>query len=82
MFFNFFCPSVKLIEKKLVNGKIIKTYDLPKTPFQRVLESPDMSASTKNNLNEQFKLINPFKLKKIIENKLKKIFSTCYQINT
>ena len=77
LFFNFFCPSVKLIEKKLVNGKIVKKYDLPKTPLQRILESPDITTPVKNNLNEQFKILNPFKLKRIIENKLKKIFSAC-----
>jgi hypothetical protein len=66
-----------LIEKNLINGKIVKKYDLPKTPLQRILESPHVSASVKNNLNEQFKIHNPFKLKKIIENKPKKIFSVC-----
>ena len=33
---NFFLPSVKLVEKKLVEGKDIKRYDQPKTPYQRV----------------------------------------------
>jgi hypothetical protein len=32
---NFFLPSVKLMEKKLVDGKHIKRYDTPKTPYQK-----------------------------------------------
>lgn len=72
---NFFLPSVKLVEKKLVDGKHIKRYDTPKTPYQRVLESPYVTASVKRSLKEQFEALNPFKLRKVIESKLKTIFS-------
>ncbi len=71
---NFFLPSVKLVEKKLVDGKQIKRYDTPKTPYQRVLESPYVAASIKRSLKEQFENLNPFKLRKIMESKLKTIF--------
>jgi len=73
-FHNFFCPSVKLVEKKLVDGKTIKRYDTPKTPYQRVLESPYVDASVKKTLKEQFENLNPFRLRKIMESKLKSIF--------
>jgi hypothetical protein len=65
---------VKLMEKKLVDGRLIKRYDQPKTPYQRVLESPDVSASVKRSLREQFETLNPFKLRKAIEDKLNTIF--------
>ena len=71
---NFFMPSVKLVEKKLVDGKHIKRYDTPKTPYQRVLESPYVATSVKCSLKEQFETLNPFKLRKIMESKLKNIF--------
>jgi hypothetical protein len=71
---NFFLPSVKLVEKKLVEGKAIKRYDQPKTPYQRVLESPYVSASIKRSLKEQFETLNPFRLKKAIEDELNTIF--------
>jgi hypothetical protein len=71
---NFFLPSVKLVEKKLVEGKAIKRYDQPKTPYQRVLESPYVSASIKRSLKEQFETLNPFKLRKAIEDELNTIF--------
>jgi hypothetical protein len=78
LYHNFFLPSVKLIEKKLVEGKTIKRYDQPKTPYQRVLESPSVSAAVKRSLKEQFETLNPFKLRKAIENKLDTIFKTLY----
>jgi len=74
-FHNFFCPSVKLIEKKLVAAKTIKKYDTPMTPYQRVLDSPYVSDSIKLSLKERFETLNPFKLRKIIESKLKAIYA-------
>jgi len=74
LYHNFFLPSVKLVEKKLVEGKAIKRYDQPKTPYQRVLESPSVSASVKRSLKEQFEALNPFRLRKAIEDKLDTIF--------
>ena len=76
---NFFLPSVKLVEKKLVDGKHIKRYDTPKTPYQRVLESPYVAASVKRDLKEQLETLNPFRLKKAMESKLKTIFKICYR---
>jgi hypothetical protein len=74
LYHNFFLPSVKLMEKKLVDGKVMKRYDQPKTPYQRVLESPYVSASVKRSLKEQFETLNPFRLRKAIEDKLNTIF--------
>lgn len=76
LFLNFFCPSVKLLEKKRVASKTVKRYDRPKTPYQRVLESPDASPETKHKLKEQYKMLNPFELRKAMEEKLKNIFKT------
>lgn len=75
LFHNFFCPSVKLIEKKRVASKTIKRYDMPKTPYQRVLESPEVSNEKKQILKEQFGDLNPFRLRKTIEKKLQGIFN-------
>jgi hypothetical protein len=74
LFLNFFCPSVKLLEKKRVASKIVKRYDKPKTPYRRILESPDVSDETKRKLKEQYKTLNPFELRKALEEKLKRIF--------
>ena len=79
LFHNFFCPSVKLIAKERVASKTIKRYDIPKTPYQRIMESPYISVAVKQSLTEQFENLNPFHLRKGMEEKLKKIFALCYK---
>ena len=74
---NFFLPSVKLLAKERIASKTIRRYDLPKTPCQRVLESPGVSPETKKQLAAQVKSLNPFQLRTAIELKLKKISQTC-----
>ena len=64
----------KLIEKKVIASKVLKRYDSPKTPYERVLESKHVDPSVKRSLKEQFETLNPFQLKKGIEAKMKKIF--------
>jgi len=77
LFHNFFCPSVKLIAKQRIASKTIKRYDNPKTPYQRVMDSPDIVPSIKKKLTILFKTLNPFHLRKAMEDKLKKIFLLC-----
>jgi hypothetical protein len=38
LYTNFFLPAMKLISKTRIGSKITKKYDIPKTPFKRVLE--------------------------------------------
>ena len=77
LFQNFFCPSVKLIAKQRIASKTIKRYDSPKTPYQRVMESPYITEEVKRSLTDQLQKLNPFHLRKEIEKKLKKIFQVC-----
>jgi hypothetical protein len=79
LFQNFFCPSVKLIAKQRIASKTIKRYDSPKTPYQRVMESPYITEEVKHSLTDQLQKLNPFHLRKEIEKKLKKIFEVCYK---
>lgn len=78
LFHNFFCPSVKLIAKERIGSKNLKHHDSPKTPYQRILDSPYVPASIKGALRKQFENLNPFMLKKAMEAKLKNIFRLCY----
>jgi hypothetical protein len=71
---NFFCPSMKLAEKKRVGARYVKKYDAPQTPYQRLLASPHVSAAAKAHLQQQFAGVNPFGLKKEVERQLKMIF--------
>jgi len=74
-FHNFFCPSAKLLDKKRIGSKTIKQHDSPKTPYQRITESPHVPQNTKNQMAKYLEKQNPFLLRKAIEVKLKKIFA-------
>ncbi|BAL80273.1 hypothetical protein [Caldisericum exile] len=37
LYTNFFLPSMKLKEKTRIGSKVLKKYDKPKTPYQRIL---------------------------------------------
>ena len=66
---NFWYPSIKITGKeRLENGRYKKTYDAPKTPYQRLLESPDLPDDIKAELRRRAALVNPVTLKRL-ENK-------------
>ena len=75
LFHNFFCPSVKLIAKERIASKTLKRYDDPKTPYQRVMESPHVSEKTKAALTKQLQTLNPFELRTAIELRLERILT-------
>ncbi len=81
LYHNFFCPSAKLVEKRLIAGKTVKRYDSPKTPYQRVLESPHVDDAVKQSLKEQINSLNPFHLRKEMERKLKAVFTLCRAVS-
>ena len=53
----------------------------PKTPYQRLLDSPDIAEATKATLRSQHAKLDPFELKKNIELKLKKFFTALGNLN-
>ena len=59
---NFFIPQMKLKSKVRVGSKIKKTYDTPKTPYQRLLEEPSVTEEQKNKLRETYETLNYFDL--------------------
>ena len=81
LFHNFFCPSVKLISKERKGSKTIKRHDSPRTPYQRIMTSPFIDLSVKEELSNQLASLNPFVLRKNMEIKLKKVFQLCYNNN-
>jgi hypothetical protein len=68
---NYFIPALKLISKERHGSKIKKKYDQPKTPCQRLLDSPAVSVSVKRQLKHNLHYKNPFFLKKELTRKLK-----------
>jgi hypothetical protein len=63
---NFFLPSMKLLEKMRMGSKIVKKYDRPKTPYQRLLESGILSAEAQKKLEGDFQSLNPVAIQRKI----------------
>ncbi len=74
LFTNYFCPTLKLKEKLRINSRYCKKYEPPQTPFQRLIDSKDVSDEAKKTLEEIYNSLNPFKLKRKIDDKLKAVF--------
>ena len=60
LFHNFFCPSVKLLAKERIGSKTIKHHDSPKTPYQRVIDSPHVLLLSKKNSLIKCDSLTPF----------------------
>jgi len=66
LYTNFFQPTMKLIEKTRIGSKITKKYDIPSTPYHRVLHSPDVEETNKRVLKKLYRTLNPASLKRQI----------------
>ncbi|MBU2439734.1 MAG: transposase family protein [Candidatus Atribacteria bacterium] len=66
LYVNFFQPVRKLIKKERIGSKVIKRYDEAKTPYRRVLASPDIEDEIKMKLKSQYAMLNPAELKRKI----------------
>lgn len=62
LFVNFFQPSFKLAEKTRVGSRVAKRYHAPETPCARLLESPAISAATKERLRGVAVTLDPLRL--------------------
>lgn len=79
---NFFRPSFKLKRKIRVGGKVRKEYETPETPYSRVMRSQGVTQEAKEKLRKEFESCNPHELKRLVEKKLKKIFTLNRQLAT
>jgi len=73
---NFFLPVVKLKEKVRQGNKVTKKYDVPQTPYQRVLASSDVSTKVKAKLRAQYATLNVVQLHTQIEQLVKRLWNT------
>lgn len=67
---NFFQPIMKLKEKVRIGSKIHRKYEKAKTPYQRVMESKEVSEKTKKKLKAIYLSLNPAQLKRTIDAKV------------
>ncbi len=71
---NFFQPVMKLARKERVGGQPKRSYDLPRTPYQRLLESGQLSPDKARELRDLYLSLNPADLKRRIEKKLASLY--------
>ena len=71
---NFFSPTLKLKSKVRRGSKTIRKYEAPQTPYQRLLNCPDVPPDKKEQLRSRYQQLNPLHLKSKLEEQLKKLF--------
>ena len=64
---NFFLPVAKLKEKSRTGSKVKKRYDVPKTPYARVLDSSDVPDEHQSLLRETYELLDLIYLRQQID---------------
>lgn len=71
---NFLLPVMKLKEKVRNKGKIHRKYEESKTPYQRLMESNQLTEERKKELKIIYDGLNPAELKRQIDRKLNKLY--------
>jgi hypothetical protein len=61
---NYFEPSMKIVSKERVGGRVKKKYDTPKTPYQRVLDSVHVDQERKDEITKTYLQLNPAALRR------------------
>jgi hypothetical protein len=64
---NFFQPALKLKAKERVGGKIHRKYEPAATPYQRLLDSGQLSAVAEKRLRAQYEQLNVVELRRQID---------------
>jgi len=65
----------RTLEKEKVQSKYRRTYEKnPKTPYQRILEHPEVAAEVKEKLRKEHSLLNPLMMKREIEKRFKAVY--------
>ena len=70
---NYFYTTLKLKEKVRKNGKVKKTYEQAKTPYQRLMESDKITKEIKDSLTKEYMRLNPAELQRNLRKKLDQI---------
>lgn len=64
---NFFQPVRKLVSRERVGSRVVKRYDQPATPYQRLLATGELDAAGRRKLARLYAALNPARLHQWIE---------------
>jgi hypothetical protein len=59
IYINFFQPTMKLVTKTRHGAKVYKVYDKAQTPYQRLLQSGELTEAKKAELAASYRGLNP-----------------------
>jgi len=79
LYINFFLPVMKLKEKVRVGSKVKRVYDVPQTPYVRVLNSDHVSEEDKAQLRETYGYLNLVDLRRRINELQDQLLATVAQ---
>jgi hypothetical protein len=68
---NYFQTVMRLEQKERAKGHIYRKYQEAKTPYQWLMDNPDIPKEVKQRLKTEYQSLNPAELKRDIEQKLK-----------
>jgi hypothetical protein len=66
---------MKLKKKIRIGAKVKKEYDKAKTPYQRLMESGQLTLKQQADLTNRKSRLNPFKLRKEMDEKLNRFYT-------
>lgn len=81
LYLNFFHPQMKLVSKERIGSKVKKQYDVPQTPYQRLLDLEEINAEKKAKLQTTYDQLNPFALKRMIDKLQERLHKMIYKKN-
>jgi hypothetical protein len=76
LYSNFFLPTMKLKSKERVGSTVKKSYDQARTPYQRVLDAPQVARQKKQLLRSKYETLNPAALKRKIDRLQQRLLKT------
>jgi hypothetical protein len=74
LYLNFFQPVMVLVSKERQGARLKRRYDGAKTPYQRVLEAPEVADEVKQRLRQQYLTLNPAALLRQIQSHLEALW--------
>lgn len=81
IFQNLFQPSMKLQCKLRKGSRLIRRYDMPRTPFERVLECQQKDPHKVAVLEHMLKSTDPFELSGRIDRQLQRIYQLASRVD-
>ena len=76
LYFNHFSPVTKLVKTEHHGSRVTKTYDAPKTPYHRVLDSTNVSDEVKAKLRRAHTKLDVVQLKRQLDQLLAELKPT------